>query len=80
MFIIRVVILTLLFFMVFNFQQIRSGRFTFDRGAFLLPFSLSFALVLVDTFLRAAFFYAIVIFIIVATLCYLLLRFLEKGG
>lgn len=79
MFVIRIVLLTLLFFIVLNFHQIRCGQFTFDSKAFLLPFSLSFALVLVDTFLRAAFFYALIIFIIVAALCYFLLRLLEKG-
>lgn len=80
MFLIRLIVLTLVFFIILNFHQIRSGRFVFQGRSFLLPFSLGFALVMVDTFLRVAFFYAMVIFVLVAALCYFLLRLLERAG
>jgi uncharacterized integral membrane protein len=49
MFVIRTIILTAVFFLIFNFSQIRSGEFKFEAGSLILPFSLSFALVLVDS-------------------------------
>ncbi|MGI6405103.1 MAG: hypothetical protein ACOX2E_01220 [Syntrophaceticus sp.] len=74
MFIIRIIVLTIIFFMVFNFSKVRSGKFEFNLQSLILPFSLSFALVLVDSFIRVAFFYAIIVFIVIASLCYFLLR------
>ncbi|CEO89794.1 MAG TPA: hypothetical protein GX520_08735 [Syntrophaceticus sp.] len=78
MFVIRTIILTAVFFLIFNFSQIRSGEFKFEAGSLILPFSLSFALVLVDSFIRVAFFYAFIIFIIIAALSYFLLRLMEN--
>jgi hypothetical protein len=74
MLLLRLVILTVIFFLIFNFAQIRSGTFRFQPRSLVLPFSLSFALVIVDTFLRAAFFYALIVFVVIAILCYFLLR------
>ena len=79
MFFVRLIILTGVFFLLFNYSQLRSGNFKFQPGSLMLPFSLSFALVIVDTFLRAAFFYALLIFIVVALLCYFLLRSWKRG-
>ncbi len=79
MFFVRLIILTGIFFLILNYSQLRSGNFRFQPGSLVLPFSLSFALVIVDTFLRAAFFYALFIFIVVALLCYFLLRSWKKG-
>ena len=79
MFFVRLIILTGVFFLLFNYSQLRSGNFKFQPGSLILPFSLSFALVIVDTFLRAAFFYALLIFIVVVLLCYFLLRSWKRG-
>ncbi|MFY9140286.1 MAG: hypothetical protein WBJ83_08860 [Thermacetogeniaceae bacterium] len=79
MFFVRLIILTAIFFLILNYSQLRSGNFKFQPGSLILPFSLSFALVIVDTFLRAAFFYALLIFIVVALLCYFLLRSWKRG-
>ncbi len=80
MFVIRIIILTIVFFLIFNFSQIRSRKFQFQASSLILPFSLSFALVLVDSFIRVAFFYALVLFIIIASLCYFLLRLIQNRG
>lgn len=78
MFVIRMIILTIVFFLVFNFSQIRSREFKFQARSLVFPFSLSFALVVVDSFIRVAFFYAFILFIIIASLCYFLLRLIEN--
>ncbi|AFV11699.1 hypothetical protein Tph_c14910 [Thermacetogenium phaeum DSM 12270] len=71
-------ILTLIFFFVLNFHQIRRGRFVFQWRSFILPFSLSLALLIVDLFLKVALHYALIIFVFVAASCYLLLHLLAK--
>lgn len=73
-------ILTLIFFFVLNFHQIRQGRFVFQWRSFILPLSLSLALVIVDSFLKVAFHYALIIFVFVAASCYFLLHLLTKRG
>ncbi|MDD2555185.1 MAG: hypothetical protein PHN17_02410 [Syntrophaceticus sp.] len=70
--------MTIIFFLIFNFSRIRSGMFKFKAGFLILPFSLSFALVFVDIFARVAFFYAIILFIVIAALCYFLLGYIRN--
>lgn len=78
MFVIRIIILTIVFFLILNFSQICSREFKFQARSLIFPFSLSFALVLVDSFLRVTFFYAFILFVVIASLCYFLLRLIEK--
>ncbi len=77
---LRTIILTIVFFLVFNFSEIRSKKYQLQTRSFILPFSLSFALVLVDSFIKTAFHYAVLLFIIIAILCYFLLHLITKKG
>ncbi|HAA90362.1 MAG: Uncharacterized protein XD63_0783 [Thermoanaerobacterales bacterium 50_218] len=74
MFFLKLVINTVLFFIIFNFSRIRQRKFLFSIDSLVLPFSLGLALTVVDCLLRAVFFYSFLSFIIISALAYTALK------
>lgn len=75
MFFLRILINTIILFLILNFSKIKQQKVFFNLRSFILPFSLGFAITFVDTILRVTFFYSVVIFILIASVLYGLLSF-----
>lgn len=73
MFLYKILILTLVLFLIFNFSKLRQGIFKWRD--LILPFSLSFAVSIVDTFIRAALVISVLAFILLFAVCFVLLYF-----
>ncbi len=73
MFLYKILILTLVLFLILNFSKLRRGIFQWRD--LILPFSLSFAASIVDTFIRTAFVISILAFILLFAVCFGILHF-----
>lgn len=76
MFIYKILGLTLILYLILNFSKLRQGFFSWRD--FILPFSLSFAVSIVDTFLRVAFVTSLFAFIVLFAVCFGALYFISS--
>jgi hypothetical protein len=73
---IEILVLTLIFYLVLNFSNLRQG--IFDSRDLNLPLSLGFAVAIVDNFIRTAFIASIFAFIILFSVCFGVLYFITS--
>ncbi len=78
MFLLKLLLYTILFFIILNFSQIKQRKLLFKIDSLVLPFSLGLALTVVDCLLRAVFFYSFLSFIIIFTFAYTALKLLLR--
>jgi hypothetical protein len=77
-FLLKLLLYTILFFIILNFSQIKQRKLLFKIDSLVLPFSLGLALTVVDCLLRAVFFYSFLSFIIIFTFAYTALKLLLR--
>jgi hypothetical protein len=80
MFLLRIGLFTVIFYLVLNFGRIRNGEMYWQGNSLFLPFSLALALTIVDSCLRIAFYYGFLLFILIVVISYLVLRCLSGDG
>lgn len=68
MFLLKVLVLTLILYLVLNLSKLRQGIVA--GRDLILPFSLSLAVSIVDSFIRAAFIFALLAFIVIFAVCF----------
>jgi hypothetical protein len=76
MLIFEILTLTLIFYLVLNFSKLRKG--IFEGRDLILPFSLGFAVAIVDNFIRTAFIAAVFVFIALFSVCFGVLYFITS--
>ncbi len=76
MFFIRVVLFTVIFYIILNFSAIRRGAF--KKGSLILPFSLGLAFTIIDSFMRFAFYYSLILFILISCISYGALTYIAR--
>lgn len=73
MIIVKILTLTLIFYLVLNFSKLRRG--IFSGRDLMLPFALGFAISIVDSFMRAAIAASVLAFVVLSTVCFGVLYF-----
>ncbi len=68
MFLLKILLLTLILYLVLNFAKLRQGHVV--GRDLILPFSLSFAVTIVDSFIKVAFIIAFLAFIVIFMVCF----------
>jgi hypothetical protein len=74
MYILEILVLTLFFYLIWNFSKVRQRIFVGRDLVF--PFSLAFAVTIVDSFIKAAFMFGFFIFLLLFAVCFGILYFL----
>jgi hypothetical protein len=72
-FLLKVIVLTLVIYLVLNFSKLRRGQIA--GRDLIAPFSLSLAASIVDSFIKAAFIIAFLAFIVIFAVCFGVLYF-----
>ncbi len=72
MFLGKILVLTLVLYLVLNFAKLKQGNFS--AHDLILPFSLSLAVAIVDTLLKAAFVTSLFAFVALFVMCFGLLK------
>jgi hypothetical protein len=74
MFVFEILTLTLFFYLILNFSKLRRG--IFSGRDLVFPFSLAFAVTIVDSFIKSAFIAAFFAFIVIFAACFGVLYFI----
>jgi hypothetical protein len=70
---VKVLSLTLIFYLILNYSKLRRG--IFSGRDLMLPFALGFSISIVDSFMRAAIGASILVFVVLSAVCFGVLYF-----
>jgi hypothetical protein len=74
MYVLEILVLTLIFYLILNYSKIRQG--IISGRDLVFPFSLAFAVIIVDSFLKTAFSIAFFAFVVIFAACFGVLYFI----
>ncbi len=76
MFIYEILMLTVIIYLILNFSKVSRG--IFKANDLILPFSLSFAVTIVDNFIRTAIAASFIAFIVLFAVCFGVLHYVTS--